>query len=57
MIFIKPKKRRKKGIYIKSLATPSEIQICRIRITEKIKLKLNHTGIFIMVELFVEELK
>lgn len=36
MIFIKPKKRRR-GIYIKFLATSSEIQICRIRITGKNK--------------------
>lgn len=36
MIFIKPKK-RKRGIYIKFLATSSEIQICRIRITGKNK--------------------
>lgn len=34
MIFIKPKKeKKKKGIYIKFLATSSEIQICRIHIT------------------------
>lgn len=37
MIFIKPKKKEKRGIYIKFLATSSEIQICRIRITGKNK--------------------